>query len=802
MILAQRMTVPVVYPEVAANLVPRYALEAAAWIWHTARPSRETAVLTFLNDFTVVRPETVRVHVSADQRYVLSLDGQVVSLGPDRSDEAHWSFASYDLALTPGAHRLEATVWWIGAAAPGAQLSYCGGFIFAAEGAWGARLDSGRGPWQVIDRSNAWTFENRPGEQPASLVGAHQTVHGTRWFASVEPVQPAIVVGPLTPAEWATVRPGWRLRPSPLPDQVRCVRRPGQIVAVIPGGLDGDTPLRAEHLTHPEVTRWQRLLSAGGIVTVPPETTVSVLWSLDGYWCGYSQATLTGGADSEVSLTWVEALFERPLRDCSKHKGDRRVLVGKFVRGLRDSFRTDGGVGRNYTACWWRAGCHILVTVRTAREPLTVADISLRETRYPLVPDATFDSDSADANRIVPFAVRGLQMCAHETLMDCPHYEQLHYSADARIQALCGYVLTRDDRLARRSIELFDWSRRYFGFTNSAYPAGPQLISTFPLYWVLMVHDYAWWRDDPAFVRARLPGVRTNLDAMGELCSPDGLLGALPGWAFVDTVPEWIDTVYAPDSRHGPSSLVNLLHVLALRQAGDLEEWALEPELAARWRSRAETIARSVHAACWDESRALMADYPDRSAWSEHAQILALLADALPREQAQGCLATLLSADSLARAQPMYWMFYLFDLFQKMNCGERMLAHLGHWSELIAHGLHTPCEMFEPSRSDCHAWGSHPLFHLHATLAGIRPDAPGFRRVRIAPAPGNLRRLHSRLPHPRGFVEAELDFPVTGACRGRITLPEDVTGSLVWHGQVVPLAAGEQRIACSAEGRA
>ena len=34
--------------------------------------------------------------------------------------------------------------------------------------------------------------------------------------------------------------------------------------------------------------------------------------------------------------------------------------------------------------------------------------------------------------------------------------------------------------------------------------------------------------------------------------------------------------------------------------------------------------------------------------------------------------------------------------------------------------------------------------------------------MRITPAPGPLRRLTSRMPHPRGFIETALEFPAPG----------------------------------------
>ena len=789
-----RLATPIVRPECEANLRPRYTIEGAAWIWHPARGERQAAVLRFANRFRVDAPTTIRIHLSADQRYELCLDGELFSRGPDRCDVEHWSFASYDLTLAPGEHVLEAVAWWIGGHAPAVQMSWRGGFILAAEGAWAAVLDTGRGAWRVADVSDAWSFGDRPGERPAHLVGSYQTVHGERWFAACTWVEPAVVCGPLARAEWFGLRAGWMLRPSPLPEQIAAVRRPGRLIALVPGGLDGETPLAAAHLAHPGLAAWQAVL-AGGAVTVPPHTTVSLLWDLGGYWCGYSQARLSGGAGSEVSMVWLEALFERPVSLISKHKGRRQEHVGKYAHGPRDSFVSDGGAQRDFTACWWRSGCLVLVTITTADQPLTVDALAFRETRYPLEPEAIFACDDPAVERVIPFCVRGLQMCAHETFMDCPHWEQTLYVGDTRLHNLINYAISGDAGLARRCVELFDWSRRGFGFTNSTYPyAGTQLISTFPLYWVMMVRDFAWWRDDAAFVRDRLPGVRVNLDSVAVLADADGLIRQPPGWVFIDTAPEWLDTIFSPDPSHGLSSTFNLLHALALQRAAELEEWAGEPELAARCRRRAATIVAGVSAACWDAGKGLMADHPDRSAWSQHAQIIALLTGGVPAGRKDACLDALLATPGLAQAQPMYWMHYLFEAFHACGCGERLLPLLSHWHALIDETqLRTPYEMYEPARSDCHAWGSHPLFHLHATIAGIRPAAPGFARVRIAPAPGHLRRVRSRLPHPRGWIEVDFAF-AAGACRGTVALPEGIAGELVWGGRSLPLRAGTQTI--------
>jgi len=79
-------------------------------------------------------------------------------------------------------------------------------------------------------------------------------------------------------------------------------------------------------------------------------------------------------------------------------------------------------------------------------------------------------------------------MCAHETYMDCPYYEQLMYDGDTRLELLTTNVMIRDHRLVKRAIELFNFSRRNWGFVNERFPAYlPQHSPTFSMIWALML---------------------------------------------------------------------------------------------------------------------------------------------------------------------------------------------------------------------------------------------------------------------------------------------------------------------------
>lgn len=726
----------------------------------------------------------ILVHVSADESYELYLDGERIGRGEERGLPNYWAFESYRLQLAAGAHRLVARVWSQGAGAQGENVQVRGARGHHPEGAGAPfaresvrhgfllcpddedlapQLATGHAHWlarelsgiewisplctwssgdnvRVDGRKFDWDYQNGALEnwgdavkvERAGNLGAPQSVGGLH-----------ALVPAMLPPMLDKKRDGFAVR------HVANTPAPTRDVAV----------RRADSLAD-EVMAWQRLMKGESSLIIPAFTARRVVVDLEDYLCARPHLTLSGGRDALVRVHWAESLYHDASRDI---KGNRDEIEGKFFAprlnnpdGVGDQFIADGGARRTFETLWWQAGRYLEILVETADEPLTIERFCLRETRYPLQIEATFESSDESLAKLIPIMTRALENCAHDIWMDCPYYEQLMYAGDTRLQILVSTVLTRDDRLARRALRLFDRARLPNGLTPARVPSRVSVeIPPFSLCWLNMVHDFALWRDDAPFVRSLLPGVRAVCDAFARHIGEDGLYYSPVGWNFVDAARGWSDGV-PPDGEFGVSGVLCWHAALAFRLAGELESWHGEPELAQLQRRRARELAAATEGALWNESRGLYADDLGHGRWSEHAQSLAILSGLLSSERRERVGAGLLEADDLTRTT-FYFAHYLFEAYRAVGQIEPFFARLSDWHKLVENGLKTTVENREPTRSDCHAWGAHPLFHFFATVAGIRPAAPGFARVEIAPNVGHLEWMRARMPHPRGEIEVNWD---------------------------------------------
>jgi hypothetical protein len=802
--LPQRRFLPDPGPLADANALLRLPAERGAWIWHPGKGPREMAFLRFRLEFTLAAATDLTLHVTADQRFQLSCDGLDLTYGPDRCDLEHWTVHTLAVDLAAGAHVLEALVWYIPEpvgelaggriAPPMAQVTFRGGFLLVAEGG-GTPLDTGTAPWSVEDLTAAVELA-RPRIVEYHDIGPEYTYRLGDWRGAAVPAEVVMPAVPVNPH--GVRRPGWCLYPAAMPEQRRETWRGGQVRAL--RGSWSEEPWREEETRGEGIAGWQALLAKGGALTLPAGTELTVLWDLGDYVCGYPQMALgAGAADALVEWSWAESLYEEPAVGrigLKSAKGRRQEFLGKVFLGLADRWVPGPETVGRAPALWWRCGRYIRLRVRTGAQPLALGDVSILTTGFPLDAAAAWRSSDPAWDALMPLFQRAVQVAGHETWVDTPYYEQMCYVGDNVLVALTNYAWFRQAGLSRRSLQLYGWSRRAAGFVAERYPCGwRQESATFSLLWPCMLRDYAYWRADAEFVRSQMAGWRSVQAEFEGLADPrTGLLGKVPGWAFIDWVPGWRNGC-GPGVLEGDSAIVNLQWVRTLQALAELEEAGGDPLLASRNRALAERVFAAVQERYWSAERGLFLDTANSSATSEYAQSLALLTGLLAPAHAESCLDALRpeSVPDMARAT-IYASFYVLEALYQHGRDLDLQARLDWWRGLPDQGFTATPESPEPTRSDSHAWGAHPAFHTLASLAGIRPAAPGFRRVRIAPCPGPaLEWLEATLPHPEGEIRVNLRF-ADGAVTGQVTLPAGIDGEFVWKGKTTALVSGEQDV--------
>lgn len=789
------------------NITFGHPAERASWIWSPDQNAISTAFLHFSLPFDWSSRERLRLHCTADHRYQLFLDGEAISYGPDRSDVAHWAVTSLDIELPSGPHRLEAYVWFIAEAAgssrldpkhaggdlslpnpPMGQMSHRPGFLLAGdETLVPGLLDTGAADWQVADLSDAVRLEG-----PCNLgyhdIGPGIGIDLATWnMLKSTPKHARVVSGPAIPNIHGVRTPGWVLTPTDLPEQKRESFTDGRIRSVR-GWTDENAPWTGDGgSSGSRSTAWQDLLDSSIPVELAANQSLEILWDFESYQCGYPILQWSGGAGAEIHFDWAESLYEHhpnDLLDAETPKGHRGEIDGKVWLGFGDVFVCSGAVHESAPALWWRSGRYVRLRVKTGDTPLQLEKLGILTTGYPFERGWNWQSSDAEWDAVLPLIARGLELGAHETWADSPHYEQMPYVGDNLLHMLSNYACYPDLRLTKRCLELFDWSRdgSLAGLVAERYPAAwRQESTTYAMLYPTMLRNHLMWCDDTEFLRARLPGLRQLMESLLALRQPNGLLGVVPGWPFVDWVSSW-NQGCGPGVREGDSSLVNLHLVLALQAAAELEMQLGEKLLAGRWATHAEYLAAFIWERYGFSNQGLLADTPGSDHFSEHAQVLALLTDLLPPERADRLVNALCSMTLPARCT-IYFAHYLFEVLKRFNRPDAFFARLQFWRELPGLGFTALPESPEPSRSDCHGWGAHPLFHTFASIAGIRPASPGFCSVGIRPMPGSLTHFKATTVHPKGKIQVEYSRKETGE-RFRISLPEGLSGTLHWRGEV------------------
>ena len=139
----------------------------ASWISSPSASPKAPGVFYFRRELTLSTvPAHYWVHVSADNRFVLHVNGKYAGEGPARGDLFHWRFETIDLApmLQPGVNVLAAVVWNFGEGAPVAQMSNRTGFLMQGD----TEAES------AVNTGDAWRVREEPGRVALGHAGTRE----------------------------------------------------------------------------------------------------------------------------------------------------------------------------------------------------------------------------------------------------------------------------------------------------------------------------------------------------------------------------------------------------------------------------------------------------------------------------------------------------------------------------------------------------------------------------------------------------------------------------------------------------
>ncbi|KAJ5333185.1 uncharacterized protein N7506_006968 [Penicillium brevicompactum] len=712
----------------------------ANWIWVPGWiDSGDTAgkIVRFNRSVNLAsRPTRSLLHFSADTRYKLYVNGKHVAVGPSRSSPLIWYYDTLDIApyLQEGQNEIEFVVVRYFAASRSAmpfERTALPGLTVVGQ------IEIGD---EIVDLSSkdGWTaYVNESIRFPMGLADDVFLHISER----VTPTEPATAMKPVA-YNMRTLNgdiPPWNLHPRviPMPESTPIVVNTIRACESSAGASD-----------------WAAFLGGESSLVLPGNSTHKVDVQADVHSTAFLRwafKAASGLSQLKLKVTYSEGYELEPRSyPFFRSKADRLDasvghIIGPYDEATLDIPDTESVV---YEPFWFRTFHLLRLEITIGPGPIELMSFDATQVNYPMAIKASWNQPGdAHSNQMWDVSIRTMRNCMFDGYSDCPFYEQLQYSGDSRSVGLFHYLLSGDDRLMRQAITNFAASVTPLGLTQSRFPSHvPQVIAGFSLYWILQVCDHHLYFNDTKYARGFIPRIDGVLDFFDAHIDELGLVSGMPEivWQYVDWVTTWGATDDHPDKgvptsgrKSNRHTYFSLLYGYVLQKSARLVRQLGRPGHATEYEDRSASVLQAVRTHCWDGQffTDSTADIADEHAYSQHCQVFAVLAGVLDTTESARILATSLTDPEFSKCS--YVMrFYAFRALSSVGNGvyeyfwERMWAP---WRGMLANNLSTWEEDDVRQRSDCHAWGSVPVYEYCAEVAGLQPLEPGWSKVLFKP---------------------------------------------------------------------
>jgi len=321
--------------------------------------------------------------------------------------------------------------------------------------------------------------------------------------------------------------------------------------------------------------------------------------------------------------------------------------------------------------------------------------------------------------------------------------ERISYEADAYLNQISHYATDHDVQMARDTFDRL-----------MAHPTWP---TEWAFHMIFMAHADWMHTGDTTWLAARYEALKPKL--LLDRARTDGLLASSEAQRARDDIVDWPagerdGYVFTP-----VNTVVNAFHLRALALMAELAAALNRDAEAGGYRARERSARAAFQDALFDPVRGLYRDGEGTDHASVHANLFPLAFGLVPAEHAAGASAWLASR---GMACSVYAAQYLLEGLFEHGDGAQALALITaatdrSWRHMAESGTTITWEAwdqkYKPNQDWNHAWGAAPANLLPRFVLGAQPLAPGWRRARIRPIPGLLKRAAGTIPTPRGPVQ-------------------------------------------------
>lgn len=759
------------------SMFPRSREWSANWIWHAHAPLRNAWVL-FRAEFEIDDPAGAVLFATADTRYRIWINGQLLGDGPVQSQPYH---QFYDERPIEGHVRRGKNCVAVLVHHQGVQEQARGGLLVEiidkdntprcrTESTWRAML----GPWNA--NSNAYNPNKiGPFQEHVDLRGipagwTEVDFDDTAWDR-------VVVIGHRGAQRPPLVAPWFRLLPRDIPF-LKESRAYATRIDQVEECLDLALRARPSDIT-PSLSQagrpveWTTVRHEANLLRESGETTLACSdRHRDGITDGRYDPCITLDF-GQVLTAYAEIEVDAPAGAMIEIGYAERLIDGRVNLSLECPFadRVTFAAGPNvYRPLVWRSFRYLRLRLKHCEQPLKVRAVRAIEVEYPYEARGLFRGD-ARLEKVFDICRTTLKLCSIESIMDTPYREQAQWLGDvAAVTVPAIYACFGDTTLPGKFIRQAAMNTRPTGvlanISNVSSSDWSHDIPDYSLWWVICFWKHHLYAGDERYLHDCYPEMQRIMRAHLERIGPDGLLRQMFGWVFID---------WAHVDVRGGSAAYNAIFAGACDAAAAVARVKNDRWAEATYSAAAAGVRKAFAGTFIDRETGAIIDAVDQGKpsdrRSEQSNAAAIAFGCVDDTAADRIIDVVFENRTVKtiEAQPFFMVVVLEALRKRGRIDLALKLIEDRWGKRLVDRGRTSCteEWYENGswrngdwqgfqRTHSHAWSACAAEFLITGLGGIDVLEQGCSKMRVSPAKTPFP-YEITYPTPRGDVRVKWD---------------------------------------------